>query len=63
MKEVLHKYRSLSEGELLRELTKIIEANKGMPINALIGKAMAELRGKASGQKIVEFIKKLTKSS
>jgi len=63
VKEVLHKYRSLSEGELLRELTKIIEANKGMPINALIGKAMAELRGKASGQKIVEFIKKLTKSS
>jgi Asp-tRNA(Asn)/Glu-tRNA(Gln) amidotransferase B subunit len=34
-----------------------------MLINALIGKAMAELRGKASGQKIVELLKKLTKSS
>jgi Glu-tRNA(Gln) amidotransferase subunit E-like FAD-binding protein len=30
VKEILHKYRSLSEGELLRELTKIIEANKGL---------------------------------
>ncbi len=59
VKEVLRKYRTLSESELLRELTRIIEANKGMPFNALIGKAMAELRGKASGQKIVELLKKL----
>ncbi|VVB81176.1 Glutamyl-tRNA(Gln) amidotransferase subunit E [uncultured archaeon] len=63
VKEVLNKYRMLSEGELLRELTRIIEESKGMPINALIGKAMGELRGKASGQKIVELLKKLTKSS
>lgn len=61
VKEVLRKYRTLSESELLRELTRIIEANKGMPFNALIGKAMAELRGKASGQKIVELLKKLSK--
>lgn len=61
VRDVLHKYRSLSETELLRELTKILEANKGMPVNALIGKAMGELRGKASGQKIVELLKKLAK--
>ncbi len=61
VKDVLHKYRLLSESELLRELTRIIEANKGLPFNALIGKAMAELRGKASGQKIVELLKKLSK--
>ncbi len=60
--EVLRKYRTLSESELLRELTRIIEANKGLPFNALIGKAMAELRGKAAGQKIVELLKKLAKS-
>jgi len=61
VREILHKYRMLSESELLRELTRIIEANKGAPFNALIGKAMAELRGKASGQKIVELLKKLAK--
>ncbi len=59
VKSVLNKFKLLSEGELLRELTRIIESNKGMPFNALIGKAMAELRGKASGQKIVELLKKL----
>lgn len=59
VKEVLHKYRLMSESQLLRELTKIVEQNKGMPFNGLIGKAMAELRGKAPGQKIVELLKKL----
>ncbi len=62
VKEVLHKYRLMSEGDLLRILTKIIEQNKGLPMNALIGKAMAELRGKAAGQKIVELLKKLAKT-
>jgi glutamyl-tRNA(Gln) amidotransferase subunit E len=60
VKEILHKYKLMSEGQLLRELTKIVEQNKGMPFNSLIGKAMAELRGKAPGQKIVELLKKLT---
>jgi glutamyl-tRNA(Gln) amidotransferase subunit E len=63
VKEILHKYRLMSEGELLRMLTKIVEQNKGMQFNALIGKAMAELRGKAPGQKIVELLKKLSGQS
>jgi glutamyl-tRNA(Gln) amidotransferase subunit E len=63
VKEVLHKYRLMSEGELLRVLAKIVEQNKGMPFNALIGRAMAELRGKAPGQKIVELLKKLSGQS
>ncbi len=61
VKEVLHKYKLLSETQLLRELTRIVEENKKLPINALIGKAMSELRGKAAGQKIVELLKKLAK--
>lgn len=61
VKTVLNKYKTLAEGELLRELTKIIEQNKGAPPNALMGKAMAQLRGKASGQKIAELLKKLAK--
>jgi glutamyl-tRNA(Gln) amidotransferase subunit E len=60
VKDVLHKYKLMSESQLLRELTKIVEQNKGVPFNSLIGKAMAELRGKAPGQKIVELLKKLT---
>jgi glutamyl-tRNA(Gln) amidotransferase subunit E len=60
VKDVLHKYRLMSEGDLLRALTQIVEKNKGMPFNALIGRAMAELRGKASGQKIAELLKKLS---
>ncbi len=59
VKEVLHKYKLMSESQLLRELTRIVEQNKGVQFNALIGKAMSELRGKASGQKIVELLKKL----
>ncbi|MBI4146390.1 Glu-tRNA(Gln) amidotransferase subunit GatE [Candidatus Woesearchaeota archaeon] len=60
VKEVLHKYRSLSDAELEREVKKIIEANKGKPFNALIGIVMSQLRGKASGQKIAEMLKRLT---
>jgi glutamyl-tRNA(Gln) amidotransferase subunit E len=56
---VLKKYTLLSDAELTRELTSIITENKGMAYNALIGKAMARLRGKASGQKIAELLKKL----
>ena len=58
MKEILGKYALLSDRELELEVKKIVDANKGMPINGRIGKAMQQLRGKASGQKIVELIKK-----
>ncbi len=61
VRDVLHKYKTLSESELLRELKRIVDSNKSLPINALIGKAMSELRGKASGQKIVDLLKKLAK--
>lgn len=63
VKSVISQFRTLSESDLLRALTKIVDDNKGMQFNALIGKAMAELRGKASGQKIAELLKKLAKSS
>lgn len=57
----LKKYYSMSDKELEQEIRKIAEENKGLPFNALIGKAMAELRGKAEGRKIAEFLKKKTK--
>ena len=58
---IIAKHSSLSDAELEKELKKIAAENKGMPFNALIGKAMGTLRGKADGQKIVEGLKRLTK--
>lgn len=60
VKELLRKYKTLSEAEIKKVLKEVISENKDMPFNALIGKAMAKLRGKAPGKKIVELLKKLT---
>ncbi len=57
----LDKYALMSDVELEKELIAIIAANKGLPFNALIGKAMERLRGKAPGQKVVEKLKSLAK--
>jgi len=59
VKSVLSKYEVMSDAELEKTLKQIIADNKGMPFNALIGKAMAQLRGKAPGQKISELLRKL----
>jgi len=59
VKDVLGKHKAMSDKELDAALKQIVTENKGMPFNALIGKAMAQLRGKASGQKIAELLKKL----
>jgi len=57
----LKKYAKLSEKELDNQIKEIIKENKGLPLNALIGKAMERLRGRADGQLIVSIIKKLYK--
>ncbi len=57
----LKKYYLMSDKELEKEIKKIVSENKKLPFNALIGKAMAKLRGKASGKKIAEFLKKYVK--
>lgn len=53
------KYKLFSDRELEGEIKKIIAANKGLPFNALIGKAMA-LKTRADPAKIAEILKKLT---
>lgn len=58
IKHVLSDYAMLSDKELEQALKNIVDENKGLPFNALIGKAMASLRGKAPGQKIAELLKK-----
>ena len=59
VKEVISKYSLMSDKDLEQELLSIIAQHPGMPYNALIGKAMASLRGKASGKKIADMLKKL----
>ena len=54
------KYKLMSDKELEKEIKKIVSENKSLPFNALIGKVMAKLRGKAEGKKIVEILKKLS---
>lgn len=59
VKEVMPKFALMSDKELEATIKKIIAKNKGAPFNAVIGEVMKELRGKASGKKISELVKKL----
>ena len=61
VKEVIGKYELMSDAELEKELKKIAAENKGAPFNVVIGKAMGKLRGKASGKKVAEILKKVVK--
>ena len=53
-------YAMITDAELEKELRKIVEQSKGAPLGALMGIAMSKFRGKASGQKIAEILKKLS---
>lgn len=57
--DILHKYKSMSDTDLLTALKEIAAKHHELPYNALIGKAMAQLRGKASGEKIANLLKNL----
>ena len=59
VKDIISQFELMSDKELEKELQNIVTANKDIPFNALVGKAMAQLRGKAAGQKIVEILKRL----
>jgi len=52
------KYQT-NEDELIDFITKMIAEKSGLNTNALMGLVMKEYRGKYSGQKILEMIKKL----
>lgn len=55
------KYKTMDDTELEDKIREIIEKNKGAPINALMGFAMKELRGKSEGKKIMEILLRLKK--
>ncbi len=60
IKAAVDKFKKLSDSELEKEIGMIINENSHLPFNALIGKAMEKLRGKAEGSRIVELLKKLS---
>ncbi len=59
LREIIAKYSLISDTELKEEIKKLITEHKDLPLNALVGKAMETLRGKASGKKIVEMLRKV----
>ncbi len=57
----LDTFKGVDSKELESTVQKIIGENKGAPFGALMGKCMAALQGKASGQEISSMIKQLSK--
>ncbi|MCX8146907.1 MAG: Glu-tRNA(Gln) amidotransferase subunit GatE [Candidatus Woesearchaeota archaeon] len=56
------KYKLMSDNELEEEIRKIVAENKGKPEGMVIGIAMGKLRGKADAGKIIQMIKKISRS-
>ncbi len=59
VRDVLGKYQTMSDDELEKRVKAVVAANKGAPLGVLMGKAMAELRGKAPGEKVMALLKRL----
>lgn len=57
----IKKYEGVSTEDLHKEILQVIKENKGAPFGALMGKAMAKLKGKASGEKVAKMLKELLK--
>ena len=53
-------FRPVSDKELEQIIKSVIERNKGAPLNALMGEAMKELRGRVDGKRVMELIKKFS---
>jgi glutamyl-tRNA(Gln) amidotransferase subunit E len=53
------KYAPMKEADIEAELKKIIKESKELEFNALVGKAMGTLKGRAEGKKIIEMLKRL----
>jgi len=54
----INKYKGISDEELEKEVKRIIEENKGVPVGALMGKIMAKHRGKVDGKKVMQMLNK-----
>ncbi len=59
IRDVLGQFRMLSDVQLRIAVKQVIDKNPGVSFNALVGKVMEVLRGKADGKKIIECVKML----
>jgi Glu-tRNA(Gln) amidotransferase subunit E-like FAD-binding protein len=50
------KYQQLSDQDLLAVIRKIMQQHAGATTNAIMGKVMTDVRGRASGKRITELI-------
>tara|TARA_Y100000034_G_scaffold136613_1_gene214153 strand:+ start:6302 stop:7717 length:1416 start_codon:yes stop_codon:yes gene_type:complete len=57
--DIVKDYKPLSPPEIKEIISEIIEKNKGLTDGALIGKAMAQLKGRADGKKVAKLISEL----
>jgi glutamyl-tRNA(Gln) amidotransferase subunit E len=57
----INKFAGLKTEELHKELQNIIKENKDAPFGALMGMAVKQLQGKASGKQIAEMLQELLK--
>jgi glutamyl-tRNA(Gln) amidotransferase subunit E len=57
----IQKSKTLTNKQLKEELTKIINKNKKAPFGAIMGMAVKQLKGKASGQEIAKVLKQYLK--
>ena len=55
----ISRFGNVSDEVLRKELKAIVDANKGVSVNALMGDAMKKFRGKADGKKIMDLLKEL----
>ncbi len=53
------KFKKVSIEDLESEIKKIVDANPGAPINALMGEVMKKYRGAVDGKQVMELLKKL----
>ena len=59
--ELVNANKLMDDSELEEFLKKLVSSKKDLQVNALMGIAMKDLRGKADGKKIIEILKRLVK--
>lgn len=57
---VIKKFYVIPESKLKAQLKRIMQQNKGLPLKAIIKKAMEQLKCRAEPKKIIEMLKKLS---
>jgi glutamyl-tRNA(Gln) amidotransferase subunit E len=60
IQDIIVEYELMDDQQLEKEVKMILDQNSSQAPNAIIGKVMAQLRGKADGKKIVEMVRKIS---